>query len=107
VKIQLLGEREALFYFFIFYFILFYFDLPVGLKMMNFEGRWFSPVKSRLQGMSKILWNGDFVSSSMYVCRDAINVLFFFPFLLSLLVPFLLCRLFLNHHHHHSPLRTC
>jgi hypothetical protein len=61
VKIQLLGEREALF--------LFFWGgggLPVGRKMMNFEGRWFSPVKSRLQGMSKIMCNGDFVSG-MYV----------------------------------------
>lgn len=40
--------------------------LQVELKIINFEGRWFSPVKSRLQGMSKILWNGEFVSS-MYV----------------------------------------
>ena len=54
MKIQLLGEIEV------------FFKLPVGPKMMNFEGRWFSPVKCRLQGMSKILWNGDFVSC-MYV----------------------------------------
>jgi len=83
MQIQLLGEREVFF--------------PVGLKMMNFEERWFSPFKSCLQGMSKILWNGEFMSS-MYV--------FFFTFILSLLVPILLCRLFL-HHLHRSLLRSC
>ena len=40
-----------------------------------------------------------------YVCRDDVNVLFFFTFILSLLVPILLCRLFL--HHYHSLLRCC
>ena len=30
----------------------------------------------------------------LYVCRDGINVVSFFSFLLSLLVPILLCRLF-------------
>ena len=53
-KYSCLGKEKRCLYIYIYIYI-FFFELPVGLNRMKSYGCCFTPVRSRLQGMSKIL----------------------------------------------------